>query len=513
MRSILCLSVIGLWLAACQPSKDPSLAEQEPTLLSQYNDYTFPAEIAQPIQQYCGSCHSAPAPDLLDKKTWQDYVLPRMGYFLGRYADLPRDSLLESPALATVFPASPLIPDSIWQQIEKFYLAAAPAQLPQHQSQDSLAHTALFTAKFPNYFLSPPSSTLVQFGKQDNIFVGDANSESLLLFDANLQLVNAAKVREGAVHLDETEKDMKLTIMGSFSPTDAAKGFILGLPTDGQRPPYLILDQLQRPVHTCYADLDQDGLTDIITCEFGKWTGSLSWWKNKGNHAYERKILQAGPGATRSVTLDLDQDGDLDILALFAQGDECLSWFENKGDGHFAREKLIQFPASFGSSFFDLIDWDQDGLLDIVYTAGDNADYPPIIKPYHGVYIFKNQGDLTFEQVFFQALPGAYKALVADFDQDDDLDIATISFFPNFGQQPNATFVLLEQEAGHFERKTFPQSTMGRWITMDMGDPDHDGDVDLLLGSLAFEVVPPSPLLRQWVDNGIPFVLLENQLR
>ena len=42
-------------------------------------------------------------------------------------------------------------------------------------------------------------------------------------------------------------------------------------------------------------------------------------------------------------------------------------------------------------------------------------------------------------------------------------------------------------------------------------DFDQDGDIDLLLGSLAFEVVPPMGLVDKWVEKGLPFVLLENK--
>ncbi len=47
---------------------------------------------------------------------------------------------------------------------------------------------------------------------------------------------------------------------------------------------------------------------------------------------------------------------------------------------------------------------------------------------------------------------------------------------------------------------------------MDASDIDNDGDQDILLGSLAFEVVPKTPYLLQWVADGIPFIVLENQL-
>lgn len=58
--------------------------------------------------------------------------------------------------------------------------------------------------------------------------------------------------------------------MGSFSPTDHPSGFSMELPENPDQPPKIILNKLQRPVHATYADLDGNGLQDIITCEYGK---------------------------------------------------------------------------------------------------------------------------------------------------------------------------------------------------------------------------------------------------
>ena len=45
---------------------------------------------------------------------------------------------------------------------------------------------------------------------------------------------------------------------------------------------------------------------------------------------------------------------------------------------------------------------------------------------------------------------------------------------------------------------------------MDCADRDRDGDLDLVLGSLAFEVIPDNGEVQKWVSNGIGYVVLEN---
>lgn len=468
----------------------------------------------------CTSCHALPDPNQLPKATWEKYVLPRMGYMMGIYEPLTtRDSLLERGLAgelvrrANIYPEQPQISAEDWAAIQAFYLDSAPVQLEVREKTSIEKKLPLFKAHFSEIRLSPPSSTMVKIKRDGGFFVGDANTQGLYQFGGNHQLQHMAKVLEGAVHVDELPNNFLVTVMGSFSPTDAQKGVLMALPKDRNASPSLLINQLQRPVHTAVADLDKDKKPDFVIAEFAKWTGKLAHWTLE-NGKFKPTILRNKPGAIRSVITDLDQDGREDVIALFGQGAEGVFAFFNKGEGVFEEKSLIEFPATYGSSYFDLIDLDNDEDFDIVYTNGDNADYPPVLKPYHGIRFFTNDGKNNFEESFFYPLNGAYKAIPADFDADGDYDIAAISFFPDFQNSPEEGFIFLENTgSGQLKARTFPEVNSGRWISMDAGDVDLDGDTDLILGSLAFEVVPPTGLLTQWVEEGNPFVILENQLK
>ncbi|MCB0521049.1 MAG: VCBS repeat-containing protein [Saprospiraceae bacterium] len=468
----------------------------------------------------CTPCHAYPSPELLDRATWQKYILPRMGVLSGV---LPMDSagtaFIEPAALATalqnpnVMRKETPLSRTEWAAICDFYLKNAPPRL-EPSNVDIEQQLPLFEAKFPDHFLSPPSSVMVTMEK-GSLFLGDVHSGRLYHFDEKLELESMAPVPGGAVCLNHIPEGDIVTSLGSFSPTDRPTGQVFFLPKAPGSQPVMLLDSLRRPVHTEVADLDGDGRFDLVTCEFAKWTGCLSWWKNDGKGRFEKHVLRNMPGAIRSYARDLNGDGLTDLIALFGQGDEGIFAFYNKGDGVFSEEHLLRFPPSYGSSFFTLFDYNGDGHDDIIYTCGDNADFPPIAKPYHGIRIYQNDGNQHFEEVFFYHLQGAYGAIPADFDLDGDLDIAAISFFPDFENRPEAGFVFLEND-GHntFSARTFPAVGKGRWIVMDAGDLDADGDLDLVLGSLAFEVVPDKKgWIKQWARDGIPFVLLENKAR
>ncbi|MBT32519.1 MAG: hypothetical protein CMO01_22885, partial [Thalassobius sp.] len=134
--------------------------------------------------------------------------------------------------------------------------------------------------------------------------------------------------------------------------------------------------------------------------------------------------------------------------------------------------------------------------------------------PYHGIRIFLNQGDLTFEEQQFIPLHGATKVLVADYDQDGDMDMAAIAFFPDFDNNPEQGFAYFENKGNlNFEAKYYTEATNGRWLTMDKGDFDNDGDIDLVLGSFIHsQPAAPDTLTKLWTKEGKQILFLENTL-
>lgn len=514
LAGIACCLMTCLPMLQCTPASQQATAQEAAQRPPQQSN----PSIRQLALPYCSSCHAFPEPELLDRSTWEQVVLPRMGYFLGHFPDdSTRKGLLEPGEAgervlqAQVFPTQPLISDSLWARIQAFYLERAPDSLSCLPT-DIAPSTDRFRAHVPEHRFSPPSTTLIKITDRHTLFMGDAHTKRLYHFDAQLKLLQAANVREGAVALHSTPQALWVTVMGSFSPTDLPNGLLIALPERPNERPKVVLQGLQRPVHTAFGDLNEDGREDLVVCEFGKWTGRLAWWEATPDGGYQRHVLAETPGATRVYLEDLDQDGRSDVIALFGQGDERIVAFFNQGAGIFHPQPLLQFPPSWGSSYFELVDANEDGMLDILYTAGDNADYPPLLKPYHGIRLYLNQGKLQFEEAFFYALPGAYKAILRDFDRDGDKDVAAISFFPDFHRHPEQGFVYLENQGEfQFEAASFPEVGLGRWISMDAGDLDGDGDEDLVLGSLTFEVIPKGEFVKNWVDKGIPFIILENQ--
>ncbi len=280
------------------------------------------------------------------------------------------------------------------------------------------------------------------------------------------------------------------------------------------------LKGLQRPVHSAVADLNGDGREDVVVCQFGHYMGKLTWHEqlpqtNESGEAYREHVLDTVPGARLSIVHDVDKDGWPDVVALLTQGDEQVTLYRNLRNGSFRKETVLRFPSVYGSSYLELTDMDHDGDPDLIYTNGDNADYSPVLKSYHGVRIFLNDGKFRFRQAWFYPMHGATQTVVRDFDQDGDDDIAAIAHFPDFSQRPNAGFVYFENKGNlTFTPRTFSTADRGRWLRMTTGDVDQDGDDDILLGSFFKPTTPDhADLMNEWRKPGAGIMLLENRLK
>jgi hypothetical protein len=469
---------------------------------------------------YCQSCHLFPDPSLLDAKNWAKGVLPGMGPRLGifsfnfeHYPSNIHDKNLEKG----YYPSQPLIDNQQWADILAYYLATSPDTLPAQDRKTPLPNDlSLFQAVLPSFSYGMPTTCYIKVdtGSENGktVLVGDAFKKKLYRFGQDLRLLDSVSCQGPVVDISFGKNEMLACNIGVLNPNNGKFGTGQKITvSDGKMYPDSIplFDSLQRPVQITPVDINHDGLMDYVVCEFGYLTGALSWMENLGGNKFKRHVIRAVPGAIKLYVQDYNHDGLPDLWVLFAQGDEGIFLFTNKGNGEFSSEAVLRFPPIYGSSYFELDDFNHDGYPDILYTCGDNADYSPVLKPYHGVYIFLNDGKNHFKQKYFFPINGCYKAIARDFDGDGDLDIATISFFADYKNQPQEGFVYLENKGDfNFQPHTLPAGQSGRWLTMDAADFDGDGKIDLLLGN--FSAAPGS--LKSGVDwkKNPPFLFLKN---
>ena len=477
---------------------------------------------------HCSGCHLFVKPELLPRSSWQNDVLPSMGHRLGMYkGNLRPDSLFDNGRSgevvkkANIFPERPLIARADWNKIVDYYLNNAPDTiLPPKRANKIKMGLKHFKIKESGFSQTPALTTMVKILPENGgVVFADSkrNINSLTFLDKYLKKDIVLGLKTAPIHYYEKYDTIYLTTAGkNIFPNDVSDGALQKLFSKGTAGSYTskeVIPNLQRPVNMAYGDLNNDGLEDVVACEYGNETGKLVWYENTGGDKYTMRTLDNRSGAISAVIKDANGDGLQDIFVLMAQGDEGVFYYQNQGDGTFTNKRLLSFLPLNGSQYIELVDFNKDGLDDILYVCGDNADKTPILKEYHGIYIFLNDGDLNFKQSYFYHLNGAYKAMPRDYDLDGDLDIAAISFFPDYVGSPEESFVYLENKGDmKFEDYSFSESINGRWIVMDAEDMDADGDIDLALGSFVYflPLGDTTGLGQKWLSEGPSIIVLEN---
>lgn len=114
-------------------------------------------------------------------------------------------------------------------------------------------------------------------------------------------------------------------------------------------------------------DLDDDGVLDLVASR-GHGRGVL-WFKGPD---FEKHDIDASLDTPHSLAVaDMDQDGDIDIVACSASLTGQTVVYENAGNGEFTRKVIDQQQSSYD---LRLVDMDNDGDIDIVVAGHDSRN-------------------------------------------------------------------------------------------------------------------------------------------
>ncbi|WP_242083595.1 FG-GAP repeat domain-containing protein [Aestuariivivens sediminis] len=438
----------------------------------------------------CGSCHLVPAINNIPKPLWETRVLPEMAKRMGlkNYMDGRGSYSSEEQYYIeknNAYPKKQMIDSLEWLKLCNYILSMAPESLSNLPDR---THRNRALKQFDTSFISintkKPQGGIVNLkfdSRNNSLLIGDVFGQ---LFNWNGRANPILNLESPIISSISTGNSLIATEIGIMSPSEIPKGELHLVHSDTI---ISLQKELHRPVYTECNDLNNDGNSEIIICEFGHITGELSLLE-KEEGVYMKRTLLALPGSIKVEVVDMNNDGKKDIIALFAQGREGIYIFYQKENFEFEIDPVILMGPEYGSSWFSLLDYNNDGHLDILLANGDNADYSRFLKPYHGVRLFINNKKNAFKEEWFYPINGATRVLNDDFDQDGDMDFAVLSFFPDFDNGLEEGFVYLENNNAtqySFTAHTTIAASNGNWLVMEKGDFDNDGDIDLMLGNFS----------------------------
>jgi hypothetical protein len=231
-----------------------------------------------------------------------------------------------------------------------------------------------------------------------------------------------------------------------------------------------IIDETYPSASSVFAvDLDRNGKMDLLVGNYLK--NQMLWWENTGNQNFVKHIIESsvtlrGNGTARPVAVDMDRDGDMDLLSLTDYSK--VTWWENTGAQVFTRHTLS--IALSGPNSAIPVDLDRDGDVDIL-IAGYDLGW------------LENDGHQQFSKRTIDS--ASVDAIdVVDLNKDGCWDILTV-------QTNGAIYWWKNSGTQVFSRQTIlaPITSTSTGSAICAADVDRDGDMDVIAKPWQFDSV------------------------
>ncbi len=466
------------------------------------------------VRALCSQCHTFPKPAILPRSEWRTRI-GQMATFKGygtkvqgivntqsviRWYESRAPQSLHRPVLDDQLDAGQL--DFLVREMACDHSTVDPLVISNVLIVDLLDDTHPTATGTRNSPSSTSAAELIACDMANGlILLGRARPAWSSKMTVLAQVGHPARVQ--GVDLDHDGlQDLLVADLGSFGAIDHNLGKVTWLRQHppGTFTPIDLATGLPRVADVRAADFDNDGDLDLVVGAFGwRTTGQVLLMEHSGRPgppspaSYTTRQLDQRHGTIHTIPTDLNNDGHLDFVSLFAQEHESVVAFIGTGRLGFTARTLFQAPhPCWGSSGIQLLDLDGDGDTDVLMTNGDTMD-DAMLKPDHGIRWLENHGDDTpFTPHHLARLYGVHRAEAADIDNDGDVDIVACGFVGELkGISRSELLNTLKVPSLLWIEQTSPQVFRTRTLeahlcnhpTLALGDIDGDGDIDIAVGN------------------------------
>ena len=296
------------------------------------------------------------------------------------------------------------------------------------------------------------------------------------------QVITTATEDPRSVYAADLDGDGDLDVL-SASRTDNKIAWYENTDRAGGFGPQQVITTTADEARSVYAaDLDVDGDVDVLSASARD--NKIAWYENTdgtGGFGPQQVITTAAIGAVSVYAVDLDGDGDTDVLSAALWGN-AIAWYENTdGAGSFGPQQILTTTTNSASSVY-AADLDGDGDTDILSATGGIAWY----ENTDGTGGF---GPLQIITTARFVPPSVY---AADLDGDGDIDVLSAVWVDN----RIAWYENTDGAGGFGPRQVITTAAIGAFSVY-TADLDGDGDLDVLSASQGDDKIA-------WYENLTP---------
>ncbi|MBK7951685.1 MAG: VCBS repeat-containing protein [Deltaproteobacteria bacterium] len=218
-------------------------------------------------------------------------------------------------------------------------------------------------------------------------------------------------------------------------------------------------------------DVDGDGDADALSAS--RDDDRIAWYENPnglGSFGPQQTITTLADGATSVFAADVDGDGDVDVLSA-SESDDEIAWYANTdGLGSFGPQQIITTLADGATSVF-AVDVDGDGDVDVLSASALDDEI---------AWYANTDGSGSFgpQQIITTLADSARSVFAADVDGDGDVDVLSASALDD-----EIAWYENTDGLGSFGPQQIITTLAIAATSVFASDVDGDGDVDVLSAS------------------------------